>query len=185
MKNLSKLIAVVLTSSALLFASNVKAQTTPPPAAPSPTNTYDPFSLSIGLEVGIPTYVAHTASNIELGGTGQFQYRPVQSFAVTLTSGYYDIVGKTIPSQNLNYKGFQIVPVQAGPRFFLTENFYAGVEAGAGFVTTLHGNTKFLVAPGIGYATKYLDLGVRYEAITGQGYNYGFVGARLAYNFGL
>jgi hypothetical protein len=183
MKNLSKLIAVVLTSSALFFASNVKAQTTPPP--PSPTTTYDPFSLSIGVDVGIPTGVATAASNIMLGGTGQFQIRPSQSFAITLTSGYYDLIGKSDPADDLDLKGFQIVPLQAGAKVFLGENFYVGAEAGAGFVTTEHGNTKLLIAPAVGYSTKYLDLSVKYESITGQDYNYGFVGARVAYNFGL
>jgi hypothetical protein len=83
-----------------------------------------------------------------------------------------------------------MIPVKAGIKAFVGDGFYFSGEAGAGFevhpiIAGGEKNTKLILSPGVGYASKSWDVGVRYENFSGQGNNYGLVGLRLAYGFGL
>lgn len=186
MKNLSKLIAVAFTATALFFTSNVKAQSIDP----------NKFRFGIGVEGGIATGNAHDYSNLELGGTARVQYGLSNNLALTLTSGYYNFFGKTEPGTDLKYQSLGMVPVKAGIKAFFTKNLYFGAEAGAGFETKTflpqgydnrdyEKDTKLILSPAIGYANKSWDVGVRYENFSGQDNGYGLVGLRVAYGFGL
>jgi len=174
MKNLSKLIAVALTSAALFFTSSVKAQTTPANA----------WRLGVGLETGIPTGLENEHHKFELGGTARLQYGITKSFALTLTSGYYNFIPTKNPVTDQDYKDIQVVPVKIGFKEFFAPNIYFGAETGVGFVTTT-GVSKFIWTPALGYATKNLDIGIRYEHFSGQDLNFGVVGLRIAYGFAL
>lgn len=191
MKNtITKVIAGVSVALALFTAKNVKAQTTPA----------DKWRLGIGLEVGRPIGNAHDISNFELGGTARLQYGLSNKTALTLTSGYYNMFGKSYPlilespngPSNITGKwhNLGIIPVKVGLKSFLAHRLYFGAEAGAGFETTSNyydgsKDTKLILSPTIGYATKVIDLGLRYEGFFGQGNSYGLIGLRIAYGFGL
>ena len=188
MKNSNKLIAFAIAGVAILFANSVKAQTVPVNA----------FRLGFGVEGGVPTGNAHSISNIELGGTGRLQYGASSNLAITLTSGYYNFFGKSDPyAVNTKYASLGMVPVKAGIKAFVNSGFYFSAEAGAGFETRAFGvehgvstegaekDTKLILSPGLGYATKSIDVGVRYENYSGQSNNYGLVALRVAYGFGL
>ncbi|HWZ04876.1 MAG TPA: hypothetical protein VNX40_14770 [Mucilaginibacter sp.] len=183
MKNLSKLIIAAFSFATLFFASNVKAQTNT--AAPNP------WRFGIGLEVGAPTGNAHDISNFELGGTARLQYDASDHFAWTLTSGYYNMFGKDVtvitPAGTVTGKAADlgIVPVKLGIKTFFSSNLYFGAEAGAGFETVSNGNTKLILSPTLGFANHTWDVGLRYENFSGQSNNYGLVGLRVAYAFGL
>ena len=175
MKKPSILIATVFTAAALFFTSNVKAQTTTP----------NPWRFGIGLEAGAPTGNASNTSSFELGGTARLQYDASSHFAWTLTSGYYNMFGKDMPGTNVSYQSLGIVPVKVGIKVFFAPTWYFGAEAGAGFETVSGGNTKLILSPALGYANKTWDVGLRYENFSGQDNNYGLVGLRVAYAFGL
>lgn len=192
MKKGTKLMATAIAALAIFFTTTVKAQSVKP----------DAFRFGIGLEGGIPTGNAHDISNFELGGTARLQYGISNSLALTLTSGYYNFFGKTYstttidPTTNtvttVSVKGGSLgmIPVKAGIKAFFTPSFYFGAEAGAGFevhapVAGGEKDTKLILSPGIGYATKSWEVGARYENFSGQGNNYGLVGLRVAYGFGL
>ena len=181
MKKLTKLAAVALTGVALFIGTNVKAQTTPA----------SNLRFGVGLEAGAPTGNAHDISNFELGGTARLQYGTSDHFAITLTSGYYNLFGKnyTVPTAtgNVTVKGesFGILPVKAGLKAFFSDNVYFSAEAGAGFEMKGDKDTKLILSPGLGWANKKWDVGVRYEDFSGQGNSYGLVGLRLAYGFEL
>ena len=192
MKKGTKLIAIAATALAIFFTTNVKAQAVKP----------DGWRLGIGLEGGIPTGNAHDISNFELGGTARLQYGLSNNLALTLTSGYYNFFGKTYnatvvdPITNsvttVNIKGGSLgmIPVKAGIKAFFTPNFYFGAEAGAGFeihepVDGEVKDTKLILSPGVGYASKSWEVSARYENFSGQSNNYGLVGLRIAYGFGL
>lgn len=184
MKNTKKWIATAAAAAAIFFAGNVKAQTT---AAPAP----NPWRLGIGLEAGVPTGNAHNFSDFELGGTARLQYDASDHFAWTLTSGYYNMFGKTInevtPLGTVSAKAesLGIVPVKLGIKAFFAPTWYFGAEAGAGFETISEGNTKLILSPTLGFANKTWDVGARYENFSGQGNNYGLAGLRIAYAFPL
>ena len=191
MKNtITKIATGALVALALFITSTVNAQTTPA----------DKWRLGVGLELGRPIGNAHDISNFELGGTARLQYGLNNSTAITLTSGYYNLFGKSynerfvtpngVTNVTVNAKDLGIVPVKLGIKSFLAHRLYFGAEAGAGFETTslYHDgskDTKLILSPTIGYATKVIDLGLRYEGFFGQGNSYGLIGLRVAYGFGL
>lgn len=186
MKKLTKLAAAALTGVALLIGTNVKAQTITP----------NKVRFGIGAEGGIVTGSAHNYSNLELGGTARLQYGVDKSLALTLTSGYYNFFGKSEPGTTVKYQSLGMVPIKAGIKAFFTDNLYFGAEAGAGIETKtflpqgidekfVNKDTKLILSPAIGYASKHWDVGVRYENYSGQSNNYGQVGLRIAYGFGL
>ncbi|MDB4904630.1 MAG: hypothetical protein JWQ63_3911 [Mucilaginibacter sp.] len=179
MKKVTKLLAVAFTATALFLTSNVKAQTTPVNA----------LRLGIGVEGGIPTGSITNFSNFELGGTARLQYGLSNNLALTLTSGYYNFFAKGNTIAGVNYatkpSGQGLIPIKLGIKAFFTQNLYFGAEAGAGLETNYAKNTKLLLSPGLGYATKSWDVGVRYESLSGQSDSYGTVALRIAYGFGL
>ena len=183
MKNKTNWIAAAAIAAAIFFTTNVNAQTT--------TTAPNPWRLGIGLETGIPTGNAHDFSDFELGGTARLQYDASDHFAWTLTSGYYNMFGKTVtvatPLGPVTGKAedLGIVPVKLGIKAFFAPNIYFGAEAGAGFETISEGNTKLILSPALGFANKTWDVGVRYENFSGQGNSYGLAGLRIAYAFGL
>ncbi|MBE9583195.1 hypothetical protein IM792_01910 [Mucilaginibacter sp. JRF] len=175
MKNSTKLIASAVTAVALfLGTTDVKAQ----------TNEKSAWRLGFGVEAGLPTGNAKDYSNFQLGGTARLQYGVADNLALTLTSGYYNFFAKEEIS-DLGGSDIGIVPVKIGIKSFFTDNLYVGAEAGAGFETAEGGNTKLLLSPALGWADKHWDFGVKYENFSGQSNNYGAVGLRVAYGFGL
>src|ERR1700743_1809060 len=173
MKSLSKLIAAAFIASAIFVSNSAKAQTTPANA----------FRFGVGLESGIPLGVANAKTHFELGGTARLQYGLSNSVALTLTSGFYNLFGTNYPD-GLTRPSLHMIPVKAGVKAFFAPNFYFGAEAGAAFVTN-NGFVKLDLAPALGFANKSWDVGVRYESLTGQDFNYGIVGLRIAYGFPL
>ena len=179
MKRVSKFMAVAIAAGGLFLTSNVNAQT-------STTNTPNPWRFGIGVEGGIPTGNEKNFSNFELGGTARLQYDADSHLGITLTSGYYNFFGKDVPGvAGTKYTNDGIVPLKAGIKAFFAPEIYFGAEVGAGFETRSGGNTKLIVSPALGWANRTWDVGVRYESFSGQGDNYGLVGLRLAYAFGL
>jgi hypothetical protein len=186
MKKLSKLVAAATLGAALFIGSTVKAQTITP----------NKLRFGFGVEGGLPTGNASNYSNVELGGTARLQYGASSNLAITLTSGYYNFFGKAEPGTSVNYQSLGMVPIKAGIKAFFSPNWYFGAEAGAGIETKVflpqgvnqefqQKDTKLILSPTIGYASKHWDVGARYENFSGQNNNYGLVGLRLAYGFGL
>jgi hypothetical protein len=188
MRNKTKFMVVAIAAIAIFCTSKVKAQTTEP----------EKWRLGIGVEGGVPTGNAHDISNFDLGGTLRLQYGASKNVALTLTSGYYNFFGKDVPGlSGVSYKSLGMVPVKAGVKAFFANSLYVSGEVGAGFETSAFGDysgdttpglekdTKLILSPGIGWASKSWDVGVRYENFSGQSNNYGLVGLRIAYGFAL
>ncbi|AMR32640.1 hypothetical protein A0256_15020 [Mucilaginibacter sp. PAMC 26640] len=197
MKKMTTLVAAAFTAAALFFGSNANAQSTTP---------VNGLRFGVGVEGLLPVSgQIKDISNIGLGGTARLQYGVASNVALTLTSGYYNYFGKSNTSTftdgtnvtRVTNKAidFGMVPVKLGVKAFLGSGFYFSAEGGAGFETKdayrgvtgeLNGKaTKLILAPGLGYAGKSWDIGARYENYSGQDNNYGTVGLRIAYGFGL
>ena len=187
MKKVTKLMAIAGAAIAIFFASNVKAQTVDKSA----------WRLGIGVEGGLPTGSIHNGYGWDLGGTARLQYGIDKNVAVMLTSGYYNLFGKTLPSVSVVSGGTVItteggkvpnagiVPVKAGAKVFFNSPIYVSGEAGAGFETSSGGSTRLLLSPGLGWANHSWDIGARYENFSGGGANYGLVNLRVAYGLTL
>ncbi len=183
MKKFTKIamaVAVVFSLTGL-FSLNANAQST----------ALGEIRFGIGVEAGAPIGNAHTyLSSFEAGGTGRFQIGLSNNLAAIVTSGYYNMFSKqtNINGVAMEAPGLGIIPVKGGIKAFLGSGVYLTGEAGAGFETSKDDNTnqkdtKLILSPGLGYATKSLDFGVRYENFSGQHFNYGLIGLRVAYGF--
>ena len=175
-KNLKTIIAILAVS----FAGTMQAQET---LQESIDNYDQKFKLGIGANVG---YVFDDPYDFSLGADVRLQYDLSQRTSLTLTTGFTNLfIGEDV-------KDLGFIPVKAGFKGFIWEDrFYLLGEVGAGFaVTNNYNETSLILAPGIGYATKFIDLSLRYEyyndfpkANGGEGV--GQLALRLAYGFQL
>jgi hypothetical protein len=80
--------------------------------------------------------------------------------SVTLTTGFTNLFVDKAAGSDLGF-----IPAKAGFKAFVwNDQFYVMGEAGAAFaVTNGYHKTSLLLAPSIGYATKYIDISLRYE----------------------
>ena len=180
MKKVTNYLAAALVAVAIFVGSSAKAQTTPA-TSPSPS----PWRLGFGIEGGIPTGDIHNSSGFELGGSARLQYDVTSSFALTLTSGYTNFFIKDADRAPGQPSGLGIVPAKVGVKWFFVPGIYVAGEAGAGFETNYDKNTKLILSPAIGWANEHWDVGVNYTNYSGQSDNFGSVGLRVAYGFGL
>ena len=168
----------LLSAIAGVFAfSSVSAQTKDPAMSGQ--------KLGVGVDFALPTGRFNDFYKVGYGGSLQFQTPIIEKLNFTASAGYlnFKVKGDSFPG---GY--YDVIPVKAGVRYFLAENFYAGAEAGAA-IGLGKGESNFIYTPNIGVefpvANKStIDLGVRYESWSHNG-TARFFGFRLAYNFGL
>lgn len=174
MKMYTKSIAVAVAALAIFVTTNVNAQS-------EPTNP-SRQKMGIGLNAGVPT---NEAGSFAIGGDLRYQIDIDRQLSVPITAGFTSISNKD------SYGGgsFGYIPAKAGLKYFFSESgsgAYGLAEAGAAFSTNTGGGTWFTYSPAIGYAwSNGLDLGVKYEGLTKNSFNNGYVGLRLAYGFKL
>lgn len=168
MKKITKLFITSATAVALFLVSSesVKAQT-----------DSQAWRLGLGLSAGIPT---NDAYNFAIGGDVRLQKDFTENISGILSVGYNSFTAKN------NFPSADFIPVKAGAKFFVAESVYLSGELGAGIGTKSGSGTSFLYAPGVGYASNSgLDLSLRYEGASNNGFTLGQVALRLAYGFRL
>lgn len=180
MKTTKKITAVLLFALALFSLNTAQAQGT--------TKYNQGFRLGFGLNTG---YATENPYKLALGADSRLQYDLTKRYSITLTTGFNNIFVSKNDGDDLGF-----IPVKAGLKAFIWDDqFYLTGEAGAAFaVTNNYNDTSLLLAPGIGYANKYIDISARYEhysdfptinndGSTGKGF--GQIAIRLAYGFKL
>ena len=176
---------ILLTAVAGFFAfSNVNAQT----KDVGMTGT----KLGIGADFAFPMGDYGDYADFGFGGSLGLQIPIANRVSFTGSAGYLNFKSKEVVGVSVNSAA---IPVKAGARFFVAENFYIGGELGAAFPTEDGGKTAFAYAPGVGIEFPVADngaieLGARYEGWSSknsldQSFTNSFLGLRLAYNFGL
>lgn len=171
MKNLQNIRILFVAALAMMYTTTSSAQTT------DSTNYDQKFKLGFGVSGGIPT--DGDDYDWALGGDVRLQYDLSKKTSITLTTGFTNLfVGDDVPDL-----GF--IPAKAGFKAFVWEDqFYVMGEVGAGFaVTNGYNETSILWAPSIGYATKHLDISLRYEDY--DKFDTNQIALRLAYGFEL
>jgi opacity protein-like surface antigen len=168
----------LLTAIAGIFAfSSVKAQKDVAMTGPK---------LGIGAEFAFPTGTYGDAYKLGYGGSLLYQHPVAANLNLTGSAGYLSFKAK----DEFGGGSYGSIPVKAGARYFVAENFYIGGELGAAFSTKSGGKTAFAYSPGIGVEFPVSDggaieLGGRYEGWSADSHTRSFIGLRLAYNFGL
>lgn len=171
---------VLVSALAVLFTHTVTAQE---------KENYDQgFRLGLGLNAG---YANNDPYKLALGGDARLQYDLSKRYSFTLTTGYTNLFVSESDGKDLGF-----IPAKAGFKAFVWNNqFYVMGEAGAAFaVTNDYNQTSLLLAPTIGFATKYIDISLHYEHYSDfprtlsdgtEGKGFGQFGVRLAYGFKL
>jgi hypothetical protein len=184
MKKCTNFVAAALLAVAIFSGTSLKAQTT----------TESPWRLGIGVEYGQPTGNLRHIFEGEYGGNIRLQYMASPGLGIMLTSGYDNFFGGNKMNTattfgNTTYAtdehNLGIVPVKVGVKGFFAKGMYVSAEGGVGFETGYNEDKKLILSPGLGWADTSWDIGLRYENFSGQNNNYGLVGLRVAYGFGL
>lgn len=120
------------------------------------SNYNQKFKLGFGLNVGYPFEDPY---DFNLGADARLQYDLSKIYSLTLTTGFNNLFVEG-DDNDLGY-----IPLKGGFKAFIWDDrFYAMGEAGVAFsVTNDYDKTSFLISPTIGYATKYIDISLRYE----------------------
>lgn len=172
MKHATKFLATAAAAVALFFSTNVNAQSSP--------------KFGIGLNAGVPTSDAY---GVAVGADLRYQFDIDKQLSIPITAGYTRFFGKEIGNTGLSFADYPYIPLKAGLKYFFNDTgagAYGLAEAGAAFGTNSGGGTSFVYSPAIGYAwSNGLDLGLKYEGLSKNSSNTGYVGLRLAYGFKL
>ncbi|EIA08944.1 hypothetical protein [Flavobacterium frigoris] len=182
MKVTGKIKMLFVFAVSIMFANNAQAQDTA-------VKNYDQgFKLGFGVSGG---YATQDPYKLALGADARLQYDLTKRYSLTLTTGFTNLFVSEADGSDLGF-----IPAKAGFKAFVwNDEFYVMGEAGAAFaVTNGYDQTSLILAPSVGYATKYIDVSLRYEhysdfptvnnnGSTGKGV--GQVGVRLAYGFEL
>jgi hypothetical protein len=153
------------------------------------------FKLGFGVSGG---YATQDPYKLALGADARLQYDLTKRYSLTLTTGFTNLFvseADAFPGEATG-KDLRFIPAKAGFKAFVwNDEFYVMGEAGAAFaVTNDYKQTSLILAPSIGYATKYIDVSLRYEHYSDFrkmnnngtiGKGVGQVGVRLAYGFQL
>ncbi|MGH2664236.1 hypothetical protein [Flavobacterium sp.] len=131
------------------------------------------FRLGYGFNGGVPT---NNAFNFSLGADGRLQYDISMKTSFSATTGYTHLFKSTEHDT-----GF--IPVKLGFKSFIGNQIYYLGEVGAAIGVSKGMGTSFLWAPGIGIATKHIDISLRYENY--NRFDTGQVSLRLAYGYKL
>jgi hypothetical protein len=190
MKKSTKWIAALTAVIAIFFSLNSNAQSMSGQSTDQSNGYatyYGEVRLGVGAEVGVPTYKARSLSGFEAGGTLRLQVGVSNNLALIATSGFYNFFDKKSLSTGV---GLGVVPAKLGIKGFLGKGIYFTGEGGQGYETSRDDATgqkdnKTILAGGLGWANKSLDIGVRYESFMGQNFDYGMIGLRIAYGFKL
>ncbi|WP_348796987.1 hypothetical protein [Flavobacterium adhaerens] len=180
MKTTAKIKMAIIVVITALFTVDTNAQ--------EATNYDQGFRLGFGLTGG---YAIHEPYKLALGADARLQYDLSKRYSLTLTTGYSNLF---VSESDGNDLGF--IPAKLGFKAFIwNDQFYIMGEGGAAFSTTNDYNkTSLLLAPSIGYATKCIDISLRYdhyndfERLNDNGTlskGVGQIGLRLAYGFKL
>ncbi|CAH8282146.1 hypothetical protein EV196_110119 [Mariniflexile fucanivorans] len=113
------------------------------------------FKFGVGLNGGLPL---NDPYDFNVGADVRVQYNISQAYSLCLTAGYNNLFVK-------DETNFGYVPVKVGYKTFLFKNeFYVMGEIGGAFSTTKeYDKNSMIFCPSVGYATKYVDISLRYE----------------------
>jgi hypothetical protein len=129
------------------------------------------FRASAHVSLSIPTYKEIPSMGAGFGATGEFAIN--KKWATLFSVDFHNFYGKVIDHFNLDtIKGFSILPVMAGLKYYSREKFYIGAQGGVVVGLKHSGN-----CPGLSVSTGMLlplknehkvDIGLRFTAALSQ-----------------
>ena len=137
-----------------------------------------PLRMGVGVDIGSTLKnPVRTVAGFDL----RLQKSFGQGVSGILTSGYYQFF-----KVNKYNKGFGIIPLKVGLKYFPAKNIYVAGEVGAGFGTKSGAGTSFVYSPSVGFAFgDGFDASIKYESFTGYNGYANQLALRIAYGFKL
>jgi hypothetical protein len=136
---------------------------------------------TLRLAVGVATPTKSYMGDVVLTPDVRLQYLINKGISLTLTTGYYGFIGKQ--KANGLIQNSDLIPLKAGIKLFVGDNFYFQPEAGISFATESNFDNPFTWAPNLGYAYNKWDFSARYEGFENSNSSNGMVAVRLGYAF--
>ncbi len=143
--------------------------------------------FSVGPELALPMGNFGDAFGLGIGGSARYEGTINDNLNWMATAGYISYAEK-----NSSGVTASMIPIQGGIKYYFTESFngfYASGDLGFSIVgakasflgqSLSTSETKFSLAPGIGYHLGSIDISARYQIISDASY----LGFRVAYVFG-
>jgi hypothetical protein len=132
-----------------------------------------PF-FSAGITMGLPSGDEVPYTNLIWGLDVQGEFPVTSQFGLILDAGYVSFNGKN------DYGNVGFVPVLAGGKYYFSDQFFGTLEAGLSFDTGSNTGSAFTWSPAIGMKlSNKVDLALKYQSATQNGWNSAFVGLRL------
>lgn len=170
MTTIKRILSLTRIATAMLFSITISAQEKKETKA-QPEYLHH-WRVGFGLNGGIPTKEVYSFS---LGADARLQYDVTMKTSLAATTGYTHLFSSGSDA------GF--IPAKLGFKSFLGDQVYVLGEAGGAFGVTKALGNSFLWAPGVGIATKHIDVSLRYENY--NDYDTGQISLRLAYGYKL
>ena len=163
------------------------------------SKTYAQFSL--GAELGLPMGNFSDIANAGFGASVRYEASINDKLNWTGAIGYLSFSGKIFTSGNVTipFGNSTIVPLTGGIKYYFSEastGFYGSADLnlnfvsyytyslnsgnGGGYNTTSVSESKFGLAPGLGYRAGNWDFSGKFNIIS----NFNYFGLRVAYIFG-
>jgi hypothetical protein len=154
------------------------------------------FRLSANAYLSIPTYKEISSMAIGFGAGGEFAIN--KKWATIFTADFHNFYGTVIDHFNKDtIKGFSILPLMAGLKFYTNEKFYLGAQAGVSVGLKHAGNCPAIAAiTGMLVPLKNgnkVDIGLKFTGIKRQTSfpentflkrgGYSFLSGRIGYFF--
>jgi hypothetical protein len=145
------------------------------------TGNVDKFN--VGVDIGVPLGDASTIYDLGLGVSLKYELPVAKQLAFTASAGYTVFFVKNNLTSLGAQSTFGYVPLKAGLKYYINNNFYLEGQAGATFSTESGGGTAFAWSPGIGYNLGGgFDMSARYESWNHNG-TLNQAALRFAYSF--
>lgn len=151
------------------------------------------IKVGLGVDVALPLGDFGEYSKIGFGGTAKGHYGISEEGEITFTTGYLTFGSKEsnefmsaktsmipfMPGYRHKFSGLYVEP-QLG-LVSLKSKVSSSILEGIGMGSVSASTTKFSYAVGGGVMMDRLDLGVRFQGISGDGGSMSFIGARVGY----
>ncbi len=138
------------------------------------------INFNVGAEFGFATGILNAAYSITYGATAQLEYQINDKTRITANSGIQQFVGRKISGTSLKNQSNTLIPILAGGKYYISDNFFGSVQLGVSLFTGKVGATKFTYAPGLGFKINdKVEALVKYTGYSDFG---GAFGARVSYS---
>ncbi|HMH21271.1 MAG TPA: hypothetical protein VK563_05825 [Puia sp.] len=166
----------ILSASATTMAQSSKEQT---------------FTFGAGINLALPLGDFGKGYSFGLGGQVQGEYLFTENVSGIVSAGYTSFFGKSqtfdfgAGPQTIKNPSVGLIPILAGIRFYPSEQFFIGAQAGLGILSGSGSSTSaFDYYPQIGYNAESFQLVLGYNGLSKNGSTLNHIGLTGIYKFG-